>query len=141
MKTVNRHNHPFAPRKRKISAAWKRQSNRIITGLIVIVSIYNFIILFGEFLFLVPYQKSEWCQSYDPKFDYPYYHDRRELGGSGDNDVAVEGNSTEREYENPDYITDPCRYERLPHLFWLTLEECDMSRRMLTSVVLGSAIG
>lgn len=139
MDTINRNKHPFVPRQRKKS--WRRQSKKILTVLIVVVLIYTFIILFGEFIFLAPYEKSEWCQSYDPKYDYPYHYDRRELGGSGDSFVSENSNSTVKEYENPDYITDPCRYERLPKLFWLTLEECDMSRRMLTSVILGSAIG
>ena len=44
-------------------------------------------------------------------------------------------------YENPDYDTDPCRYLRLPELLYLTLEECDVSRRLLVSVILGGAIG
>ena len=44
-------------------------------------------------------------------------------------------------YDNPDYITDPCRYKRWPNLLYLTLEECDISRRLLTAVLLGGAIG
>lgn len=48
----------------------------------------------------------------------------------------------DRDYKNPDYDTDPCRYVRvIPYLLGLTLEECDMSRRMLASVILGGAIG
>ena len=33
--------------------------------------------------------------------------------------------------DNPDYDTDPCRYIRLPELCFLTVEECDISRRLL----------
>ncbi|KAL3922352.1 MAG: hypothetical protein SGILL_002251 [Bacillariaceae sp.] len=47
----------------------------------------------------------------------------------------------ESPYDNPDYITDPCRYLRVPQLFYLTMEECDMSRRLLCSVILGGIIG
>ena len=57
--------------------------------------------------------------------------------GNGDST----GDSSFDPYENPDYITDRCRYARLPRLMGLTLEECDLSRRMLTSVLLGGVIG
>jgi len=47
----------------------------------------------------------------------------------------------ESPYENPDYVLDPCRYVRLACLLGLTLEDCDISRRMVVSVLLGSAVG
>jgi hypothetical protein len=55
--------------------------------------------------------------------------------------VAPTWNITENPYENPDYITDPCRYERLPILLYFTLEECDVCGRLLISVFLGGFIG
>lgn len=78
---------------------------------------------------------SEWCSQDE---------DEGELKSSGDASSTTyswDMNIGDKEYENPDYITDPCRYVRVPQLAWLTLEECDMSRRMLTSVILGGAIG
>jgi uncharacterized membrane protein YhiD involved in acid resistance len=45
-------------------------------------------------------------------------------------------------YGNPDYDSNPCRFLRIfPILLGLTLEECDMCRRMMVSVFLGGAIG
>lgn len=58
---------------------------------------------------------------------------------NSDND---EGSDEEKsKYENPDYNDDPCHLMRIPFLFYLTLEECDLSRRMATSVLLGGFIG
>ena len=61
---------------------------------------------------------------------------------ANDND----GNDEEEEqstkkYENPDYDDSPCHLTRIPFLFYLTLEECDLSRRMAVSVLLGGLIG
>jgi len=44
-------------------------------------------------------------------------------------------------YDNPDYNDSPCHITRIPYLFYLTLEECDLSRRMAASVLLGGFIG
>jgi len=98
-------------------------------------------VLFGEILLLLPYHKSEWCKAYDPTYDFSQYAYALEGGGAGDGSFPTDTNSNATVYENPDYNTDPCRYERLPHLCWLTIEECDISRRMLASVFLGGAIG
>jgi hypothetical protein len=57
---------------------------------------------------------------------------------SGDFPVT---HNADNPYANPDYITDPCRYLRVAELFYFTLEECDMSRRLLCSVLLGGIIG
>ena len=46
-----------------------------------------------------------------------------------------------KKYENPDYDDSPCHLTRIPFLFYLTLEECDLSRRMAVSVLLGGLIG
>lgn len=109
---------------------------------------YTAVILFGEVI-LISSEKSKWCSQYDPKFDYvnagidPEYINK---GGSSDHHVIEysdddDTNSTGKHYENPDYNTDPCRYERVPYLLYLTPEECDLCRRMLASVVFGGIIG
>mmetsp|Transcript_29232 Transcript_29232/g.59493 ORF Transcript_29232/g.59493 Transcript_29232/m.59493 type:complete len:135 (-) Transcript_29232:820-1224(-) len=56
---------------------------------------------------------------------------------------SAESNEDEeaQKYENPDYDDTPCRHERLPQLLYLTLEECDLSRRMASSVIFGGFIG
>lgn len=62
----------------------------------------------------------------------------RRLGGSGD---AMSMETAEHPYPNPDFNLDPCRYVRFPFLSYITMEECDVCRRLLTAVVLGGAIG
>jgi putative Mg2+ transporter-C (MgtC) family protein len=64
--------------------------------------------------------KSQWCP------------------GSADTDGDPTGTDP---YENPDYISDPCYHTRLPQLFGLTLENCDISRRMIAAVIFGGLIG
>jgi len=53
----------------------------------------------------------------------------------------LDSGESKSKYENPDYDDSPCRTTRIPSLFYLTLEECDLSRRMATSVLLGGFIG
>lgn len=133
-----------APRTRQKSKKFcppKLTSQNLLLILSVLVICYTLLVLFGEVLFLLPFHKSEWCESYDPKYEFSEYGYVLEGVGSGDGSFPIETNTTGKEYENPDYITDPCRYERIPQLCWLTIEECDMSRRMLASVFLGGAIG
>ena len=104
-----------------------------IAACYLLAFLYTSLILFGPLALSFHGDESEWCPVYDEN-DH-----MRELTGSGDFNSEI--SLADREYANPDYITDPCRYVRLPQLVWLTLEECDMSRRMLTSVILGGAIG
>lgn len=61
---------------------------------------------------------------------------RRLLSG----DIAA-SSSENSPYSNPDYLLDPCRYLRTPFLSYLTIEECDMCRRLLCSVLFGGIIG
>lgn len=56
----------------------------------------------------------------------------------GDGDSAESG---AKKYDNPDYNDSPCHVTRIPSLFYLTLEECDLSRRMAASIILGGFIG
>jgi len=61
---------------------------------------------------------------------------------ANDNDGGDEDKEqSTKEYENPDYDDSPCHLTRIPFLFYLTLEECDLSRRMAVSVLLEGLIG
>lgn len=42
---------------------------------------------------------------------------------------------------NPDYHPDPCRWERYAVLLWMNKWECDMTRRIIISIIMGSIIG
>jgi putative Mg2+ transporter-C (MgtC) family protein len=44
-------------------------------------------------------------------------------------------------YANPDYVNSACLWERRESLLYLSKMECDLTRRLLMSVVLGAAIG
>jgi len=68
---------------------------------------------------------------------------RRALNDANDNNSDRQSDSQESKpkYENPDYDDSPCHITRIPFLFYLTLEECDLSRRMAASVLLGGLIG
>ena len=48
---------------------------------------------------------------------------------------------TGRDYGNPDYLDDPCRRSRFPELFYITREECDFGRRIMSALVAGWVIG
>lgn len=104
----------------------------LIRSCYLLVILYTCLILIGP-LVLSYQDPSDWCAIDDEKGE-----EKRGLMQSGD---GWDVNAGDKEYANPDYITDPCRYFRIPQLAWLTLEECDFSRRMLTSVILGGAIG
>eukprot|EP00563_Minutocellus_polymorphus_P007762 CAMPEP_0181024118 /NCGR_PEP_ID=MMETSP1070-20121207/2402_1 /TAXON_ID=265543 /ORGANISM="Minutocellus polymorphus, Strain NH13" /LENGTH=535 /DNA_ID=CAMNT_0023101155 /DNA_START=145 /DNA_END=1751 /DNA_ORIENTATION=+ len=99
----------------------------VLLSYLVLVA-YTLLVLFGP-LFLLPIDKAKWCPESESA-----------LGNSGadDDDDAI---YDEPHYENPDYITDPCFHKRLPELLGLTLEECDLSRRMFASVLSGGLIG
>lgn len=81
--------------------------------------------------------KDKWCNQEDTAERYL----KRSGDGDGSRFINDDMSIDEKRYDNPDYNTDPCRYARLPYLAGLTLEECDYCRRMLTSVLLGGAIG
>lgn len=84
---------------------------------------YTLLIVFGPFIITEYMHRSQWC----PIFKH--------------HDLYSNATLAQSIYENPDHDNDPCRYERLPHLFYLTLEEADLCRRMLLSVIMGAAIG
>lgn len=64
---------------------------------------------------------------------HQHYQQRNE------NDEEEEAGS--KTYDNPDYDNSICRVSRIPSLFYLTLEECDLSRRMAASILFGGFIG
>lgn len=47
----------------------------------------------------------------------------------------------DKQFENPAYDDNPCRYKRFPHLLFLTPQDCDFGRRLIVSVILGGIIG
>lgn len=55
--------------------------------------------------------------------------------------IVGKGGGGQTRYSNPDYSTDLCLYERSSHLLFLTPMECDLSRRLLVSVLAGGIIG
>lgn len=115
----------------------KRRKRRVSTTKVLIGLCYLFVLCYTCVILIGPLrlsfqEESDWC---------PVYHsdDGNNLESSPvfNWDVPIQ----DREYANPDFIRDPCHYARVPQLFWLTLEECDYSLRMLTSVILGGVIG
>lgn len=76
--------------------------------------LYTIIILFGE-SFILPKDQAKWCK------------------------YAFVANT--KEYENPDYNKDLCRYQQTYYLLYMTVDECDYARRMLLSVIFGAIIG
>ena len=96
------------------SFAVSSQTNIVLIICYILVLLYSILICMGPTLLAYIIPKEEWC------------------GLAAGNDKT---------YNNPDYITDPCRYLRVPQLLYLTMEECDMSRRLLCSVLLGGIIG
>lgn len=88
----------------------------LIRSFLVLIFIYTMYILIGPSLLVRYWKKSEWCPKSNISFDT-------------------------KDYENPDYDTDPCDHIRIPMLMYLTMEEADHCKRMLVSVALGSAIG
>jgi len=79
-----------------------------------VLLIYTIIILFGESLIL-PKDEAKWCK-------YAFVENTKE-------------------YENPDYNKDLCRYQQTYYLLYMTVDECDYARRMLLSVIFGAIIG
>jgi len=105
---------------------------KILIGICyVLVFAYTCVVLVGPLL-LSFQEESDWCPLYIGGERNP-----KSSGAVFNWDIPIQ----DREYNNPDFDQDPCHYARVPQLVWLTLQECDMSRRMLTSVILGGAIG
>ena len=115
----------FQPHHSSLKTLHFQKHMMVLLSYLVLLA-YTLLVLFGP-LFLLSIDKTKWCpesESLDPS-------------STDDDDTIYD----EPHYENPDYITDACFHRRLPELLGLTLEECDLSRRMLASVLFGGAIG
>lgn len=86
--------------------------------------LFTLVVVIGPFILKEVYSEADWCP----------------LLESNSTTIAND-NDEEMIYENPDYDYNKCHYIRIPHLFYLTMEEADLCRRMFLSVVTGSAIG
>jgi hypothetical protein len=105
----------------------------------MLVLLLSLLICVGPILLTYVLPKEEWCGLTLDDFT-------ADDGMNKDNRLLLSGDmaassGSDSPYGNPDYILDPCRYLRVPCLLYLTLEECDMCRRLLCSVVLGGVIG
>jgi putative Mg2+ transporter-C (MgtC) family protein len=118
-----------------IANARVAQLNLIWAICYVLVVVYSILINVGPIALTWIIPKEEWC-GLDGTSPSSVAGGRRRLSGD-----FKEASSDHESYANPDYITDPCRYLRVPELLFFTLEECDMSRRLLCSVILGGIIG
>jgi len=89
-----------------------------VVGLIIyfFTITFTFIIFFGEIL-LLPKDETQWCKA------------------------AQHGYIRQKSYENPYADNNPCLLERTVFLLFTNLDECDMARRMIGSVIFGAAIG
>jgi uncharacterized membrane protein YhiD involved in acid resistance len=95
--------------------------------MVLSVLFYTVLIFVGPPIILETIPKSQWC---------PTYSERMNLYSN--NSSLFEEPIV---YENPDHNNDPCHYERIPLLFFITMEEADCCRRMLLSVIMGGFIG
>jgi len=107
------------------------------------VLFFSVLIFVGPFLLHVVIDKDAWCQlplldATVDNMDGSADRDNHDLRNLASGDFAEGGGYL---YPNPDYDTDPCRYARFAVLCFITLEECDICRRLLTAVILGGAIG
>lgn len=105
------------PRNKLVSNKISTEEQLFFTIMYVFIFSYVFVVLFGEFL-LLSHDQKDWCVAAQHGFPGP-----------------------KKEYANPEYNADPCQYERVPRLLFISRDECDMARRMLLSVLLGAGIG
>mmetsp|Transcript_3420 Transcript_3420/g.6596 ORF Transcript_3420/g.6596 Transcript_3420/m.6596 type:complete len:470 (-) Transcript_3420:815-2224(-) len=150
---------------------WERKRIRrrfwgkvILTVVSVLLGAYTLLVTAGPLFLHFAIDPADWCPFYLDDGVHDFYHikgatdniqdtveqphRRRSIKTSGDIHSLMHENSAEsnedeeaQKYENPDYDDTPCRHERLPQLLYLTLEECDLSRRMASSVIFGGFIG
>lgn len=124
----------------------KRWRRRRLIGTITLSFIYT---LLGAYTILVtagPLVLQYWIDPMDWCPTYPEEFGEENLLQKTSKDIHEEDNVEDKgtissKYENPDYNDSPCHITRIPLLLHLTLEECDLSRRMFTSVLLGGLVG
>jgi putative Mg2+ transporter-C (MgtC) family protein len=125
----------------------KRWRRRRLIGTITLSFIYT---LLGAYTILVTagplilqywIDPMDWCPTYPEEFgEENLLLQKTSKDIHEEDDVEDKGKSSSK-YENPDYNDSPCHITRIPLLLHLTLEECDLSRRMFTSVLLGGLVG
>lgn len=104
----------------------------------ILVLLFSILICVGPILLNHVVSKEDWCGLQLETATVSLASESNRKMVSGD---FGKSDSSESPYANPDYILDPCRYLRVPHLCYLTMEECDVCRRLLCSVILGAIIG
>ena len=122
----------------------KRWRRRRFIGTIILTFVYTLLLAYTVLVTVGPLvlhywiDPVEWCPTYLEEFGEKHNNSK----DVHDEDVVIEEREeTSTKYENPDYNYSPCHITRIPVLFHLTLEECDLSRRMALSVLLGGLIG
>ncbi|KAG7367407.1 MgtC family protein [Nitzschia inconspicua] len=110
------------------------EMNAILLVCYLVVFLFSIIICIGPVMLTFVISTGDWCGL---TFDGFTVEDTNRELFSGDT-ATPDSNSP---YANPDYVVDPCRYLRVPYLCYLTMEECDMCRRLLCSVLFGGIIG
>lgn len=121
---------------------WKRRrfmGTILLTCIYTVLLAYTVLVTVGPLVLHYWIDPAEWCPTYLEDFGEKNLLQKT---SKDVRDVDVEENDeTSTMYENPDYNYSPCHITRIPVLFHLTLEECDLSRRMALSVLLGGLIG
>ncbi len=97
-------------------AASTSQSSFLHYLSVFLLLVYTIVILFGE-IFILPSNQASWCS------------------------LADTSSQSSKQYENPDFRIDPCRFHKTIYLLYLTVDECDWARRILLSVIYGAIIG
>ncbi len=124
----------------------KRWRRRRFIGTILLTCIYTLLFAYTVLVTAGPLvlhswiDPVEWCPTYLEELGEKHLLQKTSKDIHEDVDVE-EIDETSSKYENPDYNDSPCHITRIPLLFYLTLEECDLSRRMALSVLLGGLIG
>ena len=134
----------FFKRQEKRREWLKRWRRRRFIGTILLTFIYTLLFAYTVLVTAGPLvlhywiDPVDWCPSYleELKEDNLLQKSSKDI-----HEVVEEKEETSTKYENPDYNYSPCHITRIPLLFHLTLEECDLSRRMALSVLLGGLIG
>lgn len=146
----------------------KRHRRRHVLGVITLVIVYSLLFFYTIIITIGPLALDYWV---DPMDWCPYYEDlvdaseraffadhknfigdetvkkwnidilQRTSNDIHQHDKQQQSDGERKKYDNPDYNDSPCHITRIPSLFYLTLEECDLSRRMAASIVFGGLIG
>ncbi len=139
-------NLPRKERREEKRKKWlKRWRRRRFIGTIVLSFIYTLLFAYTVLITAGPLVLNywidpiEWCPSYLEEFGENSL--LQKTSKDVHEDLIQEKDETSTKYENPDYNYSPCHITRIPLLLHLTLEECDLSRRMALSVILGGLIG